>query len=212
MDPAALGLLIPESTVRSTSVSFYAADDGTPVGMVVTLSWTRTDPITLSGAMTLNFSFVMVGALAAISVPDHVWNRFTSKRFGFSVAYPDGWTADTTQKLDDYLNGPGVLHIGGRRLKADGKSLASWTTSILAEHDSVRKDYILLSSAATTLAGEPGRLLTSTYHDFGQELVCFEVLSLHGGYLYDIFWVAPVKTRDTGIVTFRQVLATFGYS
>jgi len=209
-DPAAIGIPISGSALLAANLVFYAADDGTPLAMTVSLRWTQ--PGAADRSMDLDLAFAKIGGVEAIPVPDHVWNRFTSTRFKFSVAYPDGWTADTTQKLDDYLNGPGVMHVGGRRLKANGKSLSAWTTSILAEHDSVRKDYLLLGSDRTTLAGEPGRLLTSTYHDFGQELVCFEVLALHGGYLYDIFWVAPVKTRDIGIVTFRQVLATFGYS
>jgi hypothetical protein len=194
------------------AVVFYADDDGRPMAIVVTMAWTQpVDGVATPATMTLELTYAGTAGGGAIAAPEHVWNRFTSGRFHFSVAYPDRWSTDTTDHYDDFLNGPGVTHVGGRRLRADGRSLASWTKTIVGIHGDSPKDYVLLGNDATTLAGDAARMLTSTYHDYGQKLICFEVLALHGARLYDIFWVSPITTRDAGLVTFRQMLSTYAY-
>jgi len=187
-------------------------DDGRPMAIVVNMAWTQpVDGVATPATMTLELTYAGTAGGVAIVAPEHVWSRYTSGRFHFSVAYPDRWTTDTTDHYDDFLNGPGVTHVGGRRLKAGGRSLASWTKTIVGIHGDSPKDYVLLGNDPTTLAGDAARMLTSTYHDYGQKLICFEVLALHGAHLYDIFWVSPITTRDAGLVTFRQMLSTYAY-
>jgi len=58
---------------------FYAADDGKPLAIVVTASWTQTvngqaTPV----KMTIDFKYTQIGGTLRVQVPEHVWQRFTS--------------------------------------------------------------------------------------------------------------------------------------
>jgi hypothetical protein len=212
LQPAALALDDPGIADGTVAVAFFATDDGTPLGMVVTASWSEPiDGVATPATTTMDLAFTRIGGDQTVATPDHVWQRFASKRFRFSIAYPDKWTADTTQRINDYLNGPGVTHVGGKSYRSEGHSLAYWTKKTIGVHSASPLDYVLLGNDPTTLDGAAAQMLTSTYHDFGQQLICYELVAVHDGYVYDIFWVSPVKTRDAGLVTYRQMLATYAF-
>jgi hypothetical protein len=203
----ALGL--GDSTV---TLVFHAAQDGTPLGITLNASGTETIG---SGQRevraTLALEYTQLGGAVAVEAPDHVWKWFNSARFHFSVAYPDGWAVDTSQPIFDYLNGPSVTHVGGRRLAAHGRSLEAWSKTIIDVHNGARLEYTLLSWENRSLAGTDGVLLTSKYRDYGRWLICYEVVAVTGRYVYDIFWVSPLKTMTVDRVTYEQMLTTFAF-
>jgi hypothetical protein len=197
----------------TVALVLYARDDGTPLGMTLTASATETVGGQASDVrLSLDLEYVELGGAVAITAPDHIWNRFTSKRFHFTIAYPDGFSVDTSQRVFDYLNGPSVDHVGGRRLAAHGRSLDSWSKTIITGHNGARLEYTLLSKDVRSLAGTDALMLTSKYRDFGRWLICYEVVAIRGAYVYDVFWVSPLKTRTPDLATWEQMLVTFAFS
>ena len=212
--PATTFGLIDEAIVdRTVELVFFAANDGQPLAIVVTVSGTETlDAVAIPAKMTLDLAFTQIGGNLGVEVPDHVWNRFTSARYHFAIAYPDQWVVDTAQKSDDYLNSPTVAHVGGRRLKSLGLSLGAWAKRIIAVHDAAMLHYTLISNDPYTLGGTEARLLTSEYTFGGVRLICYEVVAVRADYTYDIFWISPVKTKAADFVIYQHMLETYAYT
>lgn len=83
------------------TIDFYVRDDGTPVVMSLALTWTQVSGATRTpAAMALDFEFSNVGGSIVISAPKQVWKTFTSKRYGYSIAYPDDWEVTPSKKKD----------------------------------------------------------------------------------------------------------------
>jgi hypothetical protein len=204
----AFGLVDP-----TVALVFYATEDGTPLGLALTASATETVAGQTSDVrLTLDLDYAELGGAVAVAAPDHVWNRFTSKRYHYAIAYPGGFSVDTSQRGFDYLNGPSVTHVGGRRLTSHGRSLDSWSKTIINGHNAARLEYTLLSKQAHSLAGTGGLLLTSKYREHGQWLICYEVIAIRGSYVYDVFWISPLKTSAADLATWEQMLTTFAFS
>jgi transcriptional regulator with XRE-family HTH domain len=191
----------------------YATVDGTPLGLALTASATETlEGQTSDVRLTLDLDYAELGGAVAVAAPGHVWNRFTSTRYHYAIAYPGGFSVDTSQRGFDYLNGPSVTHVGGRRLTSHGRSLDSWSKTIINGHNAARLEYTLLSKQAHPLAGRGGLLLTSKYREHGQWLICYEVIAIRGSYVYDVFWISPLKTSAADLATWEQMLTTFAFS
>lgn len=209
LDPAAFGIAGAAFVDPKVTMVFFADDTGKPVYMSVTVTWTQNaQPI----SMTLDFHFVQLGGSLRVSAPEHVWPVFTSKRFGYRIAYPDDWDVDvTTSKTDDEFISP-VEDTGAfvNRTKISGYTLNQIVSSVISYDKSLK--YTFNSNVAYTLAGTKARFLTlhGTLTN-GTKVVVYSVITLRGGYAYEIDWVSPADPEHAELVVFKQLLGTFAF-
>ena len=97
------GSRLPASTLGTTlpadaslTIEFYATFEGDPVVMAISAAWTqRSGAVSEPASMTMDFHFSEVGFADEVEPPDQVWSLTTSKRLGYSIAYPTDWEFDS---------------------------------------------------------------------------------------------------------------------
>jgi hypothetical protein len=211
VSPAAFGLSNPAMVNPALDLVFYAADDGKPVAMVVTVTWTQTvNGSTVPVKMALDFAFTQVGGSVTISSPDHVWQRFTSTRFHYAIAYPDDWDVDTSGKTTDQFVAPAFGGVVAARFKTQGLGLNTIAKSEIS-YNKTHFKWVSTANVAFVLAGVKARLIT--YHGTisGTKTAMYEVLAVKGSYFYDIVWISPVGNEAADLATFKEMLSTFAF-
>jgi len=208
---AAFGISNPLMVNPTLGLVFYAADDGKPVAMVVTVTWSQT----VNGAavpvkMTLDFAFKQIGGNISISSPDHVWQRFASTRFHYGIAYPDDWDVDTSGKTSDQFVAPVVGGVVAGRFKTQGFGLNTIAKSEIS-YNKTHFKWVSSSNVDFALAGVKARLITYHATISGTKSVIYEVITVKGAYFYDIVWFSAVGNEAADLTSFKQMLSTFAY-
>jgi hypothetical protein len=207
-DPAAIfGDAEGISNVQG-SPSFFVTPDGTPVGALIDLTWRQVvGEQTLDGTMSFEITFSQHNAPQTIRAPEDPWTRFTSDRWGYSVAYPPDYDLDSDKDYD-YFIGPGSAFYTGSRANNQGFTLNQIAN---AEAESV-KDYLdtrTIANDAITVGGLPGRLLNATGKspDLGRVLA-LEALVVKGKYLYSLVWFSEPGNEAADLALFKQAVST----
>lgn len=208
IDPAAFGLTNPGMTNVQVGLDFWAADDGKPVYMTVTISWTQgTAPV----KMVMDFRFVQIGGSLQVTSPDHVWSRFTSKRFHYKIAYPDDWDTYVGDKAVDYFDSPTTTFVAANRYSASGLTLNT-VAKVTIDYDRTHFKFTNNSNVAYTLAGQKARLLTFHATVSGKKVVIYEVQAIKSGYVYDIFWESPIGHEAADKAQFLEMVSTYAFT
>jgi hypothetical protein len=160
--------------------------------------------------MTLDYHYVQVGGSVTVISPA-VWSVFTSKRYGFRMAYPPDWDASVSDKSEDVFISPiDAENVFAYRYKSDGFTLNQFVQELVRYNKAHR--YPLRTNVAFTLAGKKARLLTfrGALSD-GTKVVAYSVLALNGVWVYELDWFSPVGLEVTDLATFKEMLGTFAY-
>ena len=207
-DPAAIfGDAQGISSVEGTP-SFFVTDDGTPVGATLDLTWRQVvGEQTVDGSMAFEITFSQHNVPQTIRAPEDPWTRFTSDRWGYSVAYPSDYDFDSDKDYD-YFIGPGTGFYTGSRGSNQGFTLNQITN---AEVASV-KDYLgtrTVANDAITVGGLPGRLLNASGKspDLGK-VFALEAIVVKGKYVYSLVWFSEPGNEAADLALFTQAIST----
>jgi hypothetical protein len=209
-DPVAWGFAKSATGGRAT-YAFLAEPDGTPVSVSIAATWTQpgeTDPVAVQLDLTLTFSGL--NTKPRIAAPAPVWQAFASERWAYAVAYPTDYDY-SKEKTADYFIAPtsGLVTIG--RNDALGYTLNQIATAELGLSKKTLKSKTGTNEAAT-LGGEKARFLSVAGTNDGVKVTTFEILAVHGKYLYAIVWFAEAGDDDAQRATFLQLISTFKFS
>ena len=92
LDASSLGFDDPSVSGFQADVEFFATDDGTPAGLVISAQWEQdVNGEPMDATMTLDYAFTSVGEAVDIVAPEELWLKFTSDAFGYQMAYPSTW-------------------------------------------------------------------------------------------------------------------------
>jgi hypothetical protein len=209
---AAFGLTDPAMVNPTVAIVFYAADDGKPLAMVVTVTWTQAvNGATIPVKMTLDLTFTQIGGSLTVQVPLHVWNRFTSTRYHYKLSYPDEWDVITTYKGYDLFDSPISATIVAARTKVSGVTLNSLAKATIS-YNKTHYHWTFNTNVSTKLGGVAARLITYHATISGVKVVIYEVVALKGGYAYDLGWSSDKGAEAADLVLFMEILATFGFA
>jgi hypothetical protein len=157
--------------------------------------------------MSFEMTFSQLDAPQTIRAPEDAWTRFTSDRWGYSIAYPPGYDVDSDKDYD-YFFGPGAAFYTGSRTNNRG-----FTLNVIAnaEVESV-KDYLDTRSVTNdgiTVGGLPARLLIASGKspDLGRVLA-LEAIVVKGKYAYSVIWFSEPGNEAADEALFRQAVST----
>jgi len=92
LDAASLGFTDPSVSEFEARVEFFATDEGTPAGLILSAAWEQdVNGERMGATMTLDYTFTSIGRPVDIAAPEEVWVKFTSEDFGYRMAYPSTW-------------------------------------------------------------------------------------------------------------------------
>jgi hypothetical protein len=180
------------------------------------------------------FLLAVVGTMIAAALSANAvggatakWKKFTSTRYGYSVAHPPGWT--TIKATTSTLIGGFPLEIGpevdkllscadscpkgidivfyARKLPA-GKTLSAFAAAEAAALQA-QPGSRLKSPAKGTLAGEPATVLTCS-RCLANYLIEYAVV--HHGHGFDVYLLAPPGHESRDRATFLRILKTFRFT
>jgi hypothetical protein len=196
----------------SGTTTFYCADDGTPAGATIQLTWTQTAGTqSLDASMTFEINFSSLGTAQSIRAPEAVWQRFDVAKKGYSIAYPPGYD-HTAKQGYDYFVAPESSFYFASRIDTQGLSL-----NLIARSETSSAKSLLntktVTNTATTMGGVAGRLLSAkgTSADLGGKVVFYEAIVVKGKFAYFVAWVSKQGNEAADLATFRQVIATFRF-
>jgi hypothetical protein len=194
------------------SPSFFVTDDGTPVAATIDLTWRQVvGEQTLDGSMSFELTFSQLDAPQTIRAPDDAWTRFTSDRWGYSIAYPPDYDFDSDKDYD-YFIGPDAGFYTGSRSNNQGFTLNVITNAEIASV----KDYLgtrSVTNDAITVGGLPGRLLQASGKspDLGKVLA-LEAIVVKGKHLYSIVWFSEPGNEAADLALFKQAISTVTFA
>jgi hypothetical protein len=207
--PSALGLTGPGLKDFRADLEIYADADGTPVELAFDARW-REPPGTGDQPSRLRVSYHLNHLDEPLTVrrPAEVWITHVSKRWHYTVAYPEEWEIDEMDDGDSFLGPDGSeVFIW---TAADAGSLNTWVTdSILFYQDEFGQRPE--SNEPVTIAGQDARLLS--YHADIEESPTFvmDALVVHEGRGYDLEWYSVPGNEAADRQTFQEMLSTFGF-
>jgi hypothetical protein len=161
--------------------------------------------------MTIDFKYTQIGGTLTVAGPDHIWQRFTSKRYHYKIAYPYDWDATGTEKDFDYFDSPSDTFIAATRYSARGLALNALVKLAIA-YDKTHFHSALDSNVAFTLAGLKARLVTYHATVAGKKVVEYEVFVVKGSYAYDLYWQSPKGHEADDLTKFKEILSTFAFA
>lgn len=206
---ATLGFDVGDATDAKFTLDFYAADDGTPAIMAIAGSWTQTSgDVSLPTKVAFDIAFNGVGTPVTISPPTDVWVRYTSTKFGYSMAHPPEWTVESDADGESYLlDGQGYVYV------VTAKYTGSSAAFVKALKTSYREQFGVDASSetATTLGGEPAvRLVYEFKNDSDQDVTVADDVISRKGIGWEVFLATGGGRSDIEI--FDQFVATFEFT
>jgi hypothetical protein len=206
VDPVAFGLTDPSMKSPAVSIVFYADETGMPISIHLDVTWSQASgATTIPASMELELRFTP--SSPSFQAPTNVWSRFTSTRFHYAMARPADWDVSTSDKMVDRFQGPADAFILVDRIKVPSGTILN--DAARGEIAALRKGgFALLTNQATTLGGQPARLLAFR----GKAYVGYVAVTLRGGYGYESFWFDHTGHEATDLALYRQMLATFTFT
>ena len=213
---------IPMSAIGATTstgdgvvtVDFYVKDDGTPVVMAIEASWTQVNgAATMAASMAVDYTFSNVGGRIAIAPPEEVWATFTSKRFGYSIAYPSDWEAHPSagKTKPDELLGADSTGVYVNRYATKGATLNQVTSGYLAELKRTSKAKVT-SNTSTSVDGLRARRVEWSATFDGTRVWEIDTLVVHGKQAYYIGYATLEKPTATDRTIVENLIASMAFS
>jgi len=195
---------LPMSTIGmdgtgTLTMEFYVDDDGTLRDMAMHVEGTpagSTSPMT----MTIDFAFSRVGGPVVVGQPSEVWSSFTSKRYGYSIAYPTDWDAEPSSKKTepDRFISADDSGLFAYRYPTGGASLNAVTSAYIRITKRTETKVAFTSNQPATVDGSKARRLewNATYK--GTRHWSVETVVVRGKYVYFFQFdsLAPVSKDD----------------
>jgi hypothetical protein len=209
---------IPISAIRATdptgdgalAFDFYVEDDGTPVLMDIQAAWTQTngtarEPV----SMTIEYAFSNVGGRVVIDPPDQVWQTFTSKRFGYSMAYPSDWETHQSggkTKPDSILSAD-EAGLAVYRYPREGSSLNAATSRYVNTLKRLSKATVT-KNEPVRIAGLRARRLEWSATFQGTRAWIIEVVLVRGKFIYFFEYTGLEKTGASDRRIFSDLVSS----
>ena len=203
-----VGFDVNGATDGQFTLDFYADEDGTPVIMEITGSWTQErGGASIPTSVAIEYAFSDVGEPQVISAPDDVWVRYTSD-LGYTMAHPPDWTVDSKKNQDAYLlNDQGYVYVAVTPYKG---STAKFATELKASYKKPFKGDPE-SQAPTQLGGQPAvRLIYQYRNDEDQDVTIADDVISRDGIGWEVFLATAGGPED--IAVFDQFAATFQFT
>jgi hypothetical protein len=207
---AAIGASDPTGDGK-VDVDFYAAEDGTPVVMTISATWSQPNGKgTERAAMAIDYAFSNVGGKVVVAAPPQVWTTFKSKRFGYAMSHPIEWEATQSPakaEPDTFLSAEssGVFVY---RLARKGFSLNAATSAYVAQIKRSGSKPSVTSNKAATVDGSRARRIEWTSSFDGTRGWNDEVVVVRGKYVYFVMYSSLAKLTTTDRALFDAFLST----
>ena len=213
------GARIPLSAIGSAdpagdgtaSIDFYVEDDGTPVLMEIDAAWTQVSGSTRQPAsMAIEYHFVTVGQPVAIAAPPQVWSTFSSKRFGYVLAYPSDWEATQSPKKSqpDSILSADNAGVFVNRYPSNGYSLNAITAAYVKTIKRTGTKASVASNTAVTVDGSKARRIEWTAVYKGTREWDIDVLIVRGKNVYLVEYSSLARITPADRSTFNAFLST----
>jgi len=151
------------------------------------------------------------GGPVSLQAPPDAWTAFTSKRFGYSAAYPASWTVQETEPGGDIFGPTGRTLVLVASLPVGSTSLASFRDQVVASYKA--KPGQPDSDTDTKIAGSPARLLV--YHmmnEAGQPIFLYGVVTVHNNTGWELLFGDLMDHESADSADFQTFAAIFAFA
>jgi hypothetical protein len=181
------------------TIDFYVEDDGTLRVMAVHVDGTPAGSTTPM-AMTIEFAFTKIGGPVVVGQPPAVWTTFTSKRYGYSVAYPADWDPKQSPKKSE----PDAFYSADAsgyfvyRYATEGNSLNALSSAYIRNTKRAGTKVAVTSNDPATVDGSKARRLEWNATFKGTRHWSLEAVVVRGKYVYffQLDSLAPITNAD----------------
>jgi len=150
--------------------------------------------------MTIEFAFSRIGGPVVVGQPPEVWTTFTSKRYGYSVAYPADWDLKQSAKKAE----PDAIYSADEsaffvyRYATGGTSLNAITSTYVRNTKRTEKKVAFTSNDPATIDGSKARRLEWNATFKGTRHWSLEAVVVRGKFVYffQLDSLAPVTNAD----------------
>jgi len=193
------------------SIDFYVEDDGTPVLMEIEATWTQVIGSTRQPAsMAIEYRFVTVGHPVTITAPPQVWSTFSSKRFGYVLAYPSDWepTQSPKKSQPDSILSADNVGVFINRYPTNGYSLNAITAAYLKTIKRSGTKASVASNTGISVDGSRARRIEWTAVYKGTREWDIDVLIVRGKYVYVVEYSSLARMTPVDRSTLDGFLST----
>lgn len=203
------------ATGGHATLEAWADDQGEPVEIDVTASWSEPGPKGTQ-AVTVSVALTASGPAQEFRVPagDQVWTWSTSTTFDYAMAYPSTWefTAGSAKAPDLYQGDDGSF-LAAAAFPAQGGTLNDWASyarTHLAKWSNLSKP-VFSKTTSLTLDGAPARQLT--FHGTYNGVVKYHVdlLAIRAGMVYELTLSVPDGMTSADTQIWDAFLKTFAF-
>lgn len=205
--------LDPSIQDADIQVDFWAEEDGTPAVMSIAVAWSQASgATTVPVEMAMDVDLAGFGTPVTIEAPADAWTGFTSTRFGYSMAYADGWSVSEEDGLDVYsLDGQPYVYVSPQDVPAD-YTLERFHEELLAYYKA--KDIVAEPTADEdyVLDGSPARALTYlATNAAGTDIFVVDVISVHDGTGWEVYLAQGQVDMEESRSFFDTMVSTFSF-
>jgi len=213
LTPEALGL-DPAIKDAVIAVDLWAEDDGTPAVMSITVTWSQASgTTTVPVEMALDVDLSGLGAAATISAPEDAWTGFASERFGYSMAYDQGWSVQEENGMDVYLmDGTPYVYVSPQDL-APGYTLERFRDELVAYYEKQDIEASPDADEDYQVGGLPARILT--YHFINSSdnpVYLVDAITVRDTTGWEIYLAQSPTGEDEARAFFDTMLGTFSFA
>jgi hypothetical protein len=213
LSPEAIGISDPAILANATvGMDFWAEADGTPAIWSIAVDWSQANGgTTVDFQMAMDLDLAGLGATATVEAPEDAWERYTSTRFGYSMAHPPGWTVEEQDGGDSYLV-EGTPYVTVAPQSVPGYTLERFKSELLASYQEQLKT-APDGEREMTIGGQPGWFLTYHFENAdGDQVYVADGLTVAGDMGWEIFLteLAGVEAQDTPV--FLDMLSTVTFT
>jgi len=212
LTPEALGL---DTSIKDAviTVDLWAEDDGTPAIMSINVAWSQASgTTTVPVEMAIDVDLSGLGTPVAIAAPEDAWTGFTSERFGYSMAYDQGWSVSEENGMDVYsLDDTPYVYVSPQEL-APGYTLDRFRDELVAYYE--EKDIKASPDADEDygVGGLPARVLTYRFtNTSGTPVYLVDAVTVQDTTGWEIYLAQAQDGEEEARAFFDTMLATFSF-
>ena len=199
-----VGLADQGVTNFSGSADFYAMSDGTPVSLVVTLTYDQ-NATHVSGTTTITYADM--GTPVTITAPSQFWTLYRSDAGGYSIAHPSDWRETVYKKEPVLVDPSGFKRIWESSLPVPSNATLKQLVGYVAKWEKVAA--VPDSAKSMTIDGAPAEVLTYHIAVAGRPSFFQQADVLAQGHAYVIWWASKPGSEREDSKTFQDALSTF---
>lgn len=212
LSPEAMGL---DSSLQDAviEVDFWAEDDGTPAVMSIKVAWNQPNGgATLPVEMAMDVDLSGFGTPATIEPPEDAWTGFTSTRFGYSMAYPAGWSVSEGDGSDVYsLEGQPYVYVTPQDITA-GYTLDRLHDDLVAYYQENDIKALPDTDEEYAVDGVPARVLTYRFTNAAKTRVYLvDAITVNGATGWEIYLAQEQVNEEESRAFFDTMVSTFSF-